>query len=99
MGHEFVELKNTAAAIESYRNAVDVNSRDYRAWYGLGQTYEILGKHAYSLFYYRKACVIRPYDSRMWCALAGCYEKLQRPHEAIKCYARGINTNILYIEP
>ena len=42
MGHEYVELKNTHAAIESYRRAVDVNRRDYRAWYGLGQTYEVL---------------------------------------------------------
>jgi tetratricopeptide (TPR) repeat protein len=42
MGHEYVELKNTAAAVECYRRAVDANARDYRAWYGLGQTYEIL---------------------------------------------------------
>ena len=42
MGHEFVELRNTAAAVECYRHAVDVNARDYRAWYGLGQTYELL---------------------------------------------------------
>ena len=37
MGHEFVEMKNTHSAIESYRRAVDVNRKDYRAWYGLGQ--------------------------------------------------------------
>eukprot|EP00948_MAST-09A_sp_MAST-9A-sp1_P000159 g159.t1 len=76
MGHEFVELKNTAAAIEAYRRAVDVNDRDFRAWYGLGQTYEILGKYAYAMFYFKKACLLRPYDARMWCALGGCYEKL-----------------------
>jgi anaphase-promoting complex subunit 8 len=32
MGHEFVEMKNTGAAIEAYRRGVDVNPRDYRAW-------------------------------------------------------------------
>ena len=37
MGHEYVEIRNTAAAIEAYRRALDINSRDYRAWYGLGQ--------------------------------------------------------------
>ena len=42
LGHEYVELKNTNAAIESYRRATEVNARDYRAWYGLGQTYELL---------------------------------------------------------
>jgi anaphase-promoting complex subunit 8 len=37
MGHEFVELKNTTAAVNAYRRAVEINPRDYRAWYGLGQ--------------------------------------------------------------
>ena len=91
MGHEFVELKNTGAAIEAYRRATDVSARDYRAWYGLGQVYEILQKHNYALYYFRKACALRPYDARMWCALAECYEKLGpgRKAEAIRCYRRG----------
>lgn len=29
-------------AIDAYRTAVVINQRDYRAWYGLGQTYELL---------------------------------------------------------
>ncbi|PSN36214.1 Cell division cycle protein 23 [Blattella germanica] len=32
MGHEFMEMKNTNAAIQSYRQAIEVNRRDYRAW-------------------------------------------------------------------
>jgi anaphase-promoting complex subunit 8 len=36
MGHEYLELKNTNAAIESYRTAVDIDNTDFRAWYGLG---------------------------------------------------------------
>ena len=62
-----MELKNTAAAVEAYRHAVDMNHRDYRAWYGLGQTYEILKMPLYSLFYYQKAAQLRPNDARMWC--------------------------------
>jgi anaphase-promoting complex subunit 8 len=30
MGHEYVELKNTAAAAECYRRAVDIDANDYR---------------------------------------------------------------------
>lgn len=97
MGHEYVEIKNTNAAIASYRRAVgvsasrcilrsrssslvasDVNRKDYRAWYGLGQTYELLGEPFYALNYYQKATALRPYDARMWSALAICYEKLKR---------------------
>lgn len=36
MGHEYLELKNTSAAIESYRTAVDIDPKEFRAWYGLG---------------------------------------------------------------
>ena len=49
---------------------MDVNPRDYRAWYGLGQTYELLCMPAYALHYYRSATLLRPGDARMWCAAA-----------------------------
>ena len=62
MGHEYIELKNTHAAIESYRRAVDVNRKDYRAWYGLGQAYEVLDMSFYALYYYQRAAGLRPYD-------------------------------------
>ena len=53
MGHEYVELRNTQAAIQAYRRAVDIDGRDYRAWYGLGQTYEILKMHNYVSLYFQ----------------------------------------------
>ena len=59
MGHGFLEMKNTGAAIEAYRRAVDINPRDYRAWYGLGQTYELLQMFFYAIYYYRKAATLR----------------------------------------
>ena len=88
LGHEFVELKNLPAAIEAYRAAVDINPRDFRAWYGLGQAYEIAKMHFYSLYYYRKTTVLRPKDARMWCALGGSLEKTGLAKEAIRCYRR-----------
>lgn len=42
-----------------FRHAIEVNKRDYRAWYGLGQTYEILKMPFYCLYYYRKAHQLR----------------------------------------
>lgn len=39
---------------EAYRHAVDVNPRDYRAWYGLGQTYELVNMPYYALYYFRR---------------------------------------------
>jgi anaphase-promoting complex subunit 8 len=34
---------------------VDLNPKDYRAWYGLGQTYELLQMPFYALNYFRRA--------------------------------------------
>ena len=74
LGHEYLELKNTHAAVEAYRRAVgiplsyiptysDLNRSDYRAWYGLGQVYEMLEMHYYALYYYEHALVYKYYLS------------------------------------
>lgn len=38
---------------DAYRQAIEVSPRDYRAWYGLGQTYELLQMPYYAVYYYR----------------------------------------------
>ncbi|ODQ79582.1 hypothetical protein BABINDRAFT_37150 [Babjeviella inositovora NRRL Y-12698] len=98
MGHEFVELKNSHAAIEAYRRALDANVKDFRAWYGLGQAYEVLDMHLYALYYYQRAASLRPRDRRMWQAIAHCYEKLHKYAEAIQTYekALGIDEDPLF---
>ncbi|KAI2798991.1 Anaphase-promoting complex subunit 23 [Blomia tropicalis] len=88
MGHEYVELKNTNAAIQAYRSAIKCNKRDFRAWYGLGQTYEILKMPAYSLYYYGMAHFLKPNDSRLITAIGQTYEKLSRYEDAANCYAK-----------
>merc|ERR1719228_3089403 len=62
----------------SLRQAIEANRRDYRAWYGLGQTYEILKMHHYCLYYFKQAQELRPSDSRMLVALGESYEKLDK---------------------
>ena len=96
MGHEYIELKNTHAAIESYRRAVDVNRRDYRAWYGLGQTYEVLEMHSYALWYYKRAAGLRPWDGKMWMAVGTCYQKMGRDLEGIKALKRALIADSYY---
>ena len=62
----------------TFRKAIEANRRDYRAWYGLGQTYEILKMHYYCLYYFKQAQELRPSDSRMLVALGESYEKLDK---------------------
>ena len=52
----------------------------------LGQAYEILKMPLYSLYYYRMAQSLKPDDSRMLVALGDAYDKLDRLHDAKKCY-------------
>lgn len=51
---------------EAYRSAVEINQKDYRAWYGLGQAYELLGLPYYALHYFRRATQVRPLRSQSW---------------------------------
>ncbi|KAF8342206.1 uncharacterized protein EI90DRAFT_2903838 [Cantharellus anzutake] len=91
MGHEYLEMKNSHAAIEAYRRGVDINKKDYRAWHGLGQAYELLDMPQYSLHYFQRSTALRwPYDIRMWKALAKTYHSLERYAEAIECYKRAL---------
>ena len=69
-----------------FHYVVEMNMRDFRAWYGLGQAYEILKMSLYSLYYYRMAQSLKPDDSRMLVALGDAYDKLDRLHDAKKCY-------------
>ncbi|EAZ02088.1 hypothetical protein OsI_24169 [Oryza sativa Indica Group] len=75
--------------------AVDINPRDYRAWYGLGQIYEMMGMPFYAVYYFRKSSYLQPNDAQLWNAMAQCYEsdQLQMIEEAIKCYERSANNN------
>jgi anaphase-promoting complex subunit 8 len=94
MGHEYVELRNTAAAVQCYRKAVEVSGgSDYRAWYGLGQTYEMLHMYQYSTYYYQKAAALRPLDGRMWCAVGSCLVRLGGcTADAMRAFERAVAT-------
>lgn len=54
-----MEVQSAIVPFLCLRHAIEVNKRDYRAWYGLGQTYEILKMPFYCLYYYRKAHQLR----------------------------------------
>lgn len=37
----------------------EIDARDHRAWYGMGQAYELLHMYNYAVHYYSKACALR----------------------------------------
>lgn len=90
MGHEFVELRNMANAITCYRQAIAIYRYDYRPWYGLGQTYEILHLYQYAVHYFQKAATLQPFDARMWSAVGNCYLKLGMKYDALLVLERAV---------
>lgn len=68
--------------IEDNLYIIEVNNRDYRSWYGLGQAYEVMKYTSDAIYYYQKATDLRPQDGRMWKALASCYSTLKQDKEA-----------------
>ncbi|CAJ16598.1 TPR repeat, putative [Trypanosoma equiperdum] len=85
LGHAYLETKNSAAAVEAYRAAVDLDQRDYRGWYNLGQIYELLQFYHHALYYYWHTTTLRPTDPRMWSAVANCLDREGRTGEAMLC--------------
>lgn len=97
MGHELVELRNTSAAVYCYRRAIEIsNGNDYRAWYSLGQTYEMLHLHQYAYYYYKKAVILRPNDSRMWCAVGSCLYHMACNMDHMGASTTSMNTSNIY---
>lgn len=97
MGHENMELQNISKAISCYQQAIDLSENEYRAWYGLGQAYELLRMPNQALIHYKKAATLRPADSRMWCAVGSCFEVLKKHQMAIRAFERGMENDNEFI--
>ncbi|KAI3631955.1 hypothetical protein MIR68_009791 [Amoeboaphelidium protococcarum] len=91
MGHEYIEARNTDAALDSYQKAIQICPSDYRAWYGLGQAYEMLQMPVYSIYYFQKAVKLRPHDGRLWIALANIYEVTNQLDDAVRSYKKSLS--------
>ena len=50
-------MQKTGAAIEHYKRGIDANPKDFRAWNGLGHTYELMQMHMYALYYFRRVSI------------------------------------------
>jgi len=77
----------------SIKLCLQVNPHDYRAWHGLGQTYEFIQMYTYALHYYQKAYMLRPFDARLSRSLGTCYKDLGELKSAIKCFTRALQVN------
>lgn len=45
--------------LTTINGTVDINKKDYRAWHGLGQAYELLDMPQYALHYFQRSTALR----------------------------------------
>ncbi|KAI8924590.1 hypothetical protein BC831DRAFT_402213, partial [Entophlyctis helioformis] len=88
LGHEYLEKTDGQSAIFAYRRTI--NPRDYRAWFGLAQAYDLLNLQHFSLMYSQRALSLRPYDGRIWQYISFSFEKFGSTLEAIHAIKRAL---------
>ncbi|OQV18820.1 Cell division cycle protein 23-like protein [Hypsibius exemplaris] len=86
LGHEYTELKNFVRATASYQKVVELNPRDYKAWYGLGQVCENDKKYPQAAVYFYRSAQNGRFDSRVWNALGDVYDKMEQAEDACRAY-------------
>ena len=87
-GHEHIANSELDKALAAYRSAIAVESRHYRAWYGLGRVFEKLEKYDFAEQHYRIAASINPTNAILICCIGTCLEKLKNYKAALVQFTR-----------
>ncbi|KAI8867952.1 TPR-like protein, partial [Ramicandelaber brevisporus] len=90
-GHELLSLDDVDHAAQSFRSAIAANTRNYTAWYGLGQVYQRTEQHALALYHFERALEINPDSWVLLCCAGIELEGLHgRQHDALAMYDRAL---------
>ncbi|KAI1277194.1 cell division cycle protein-like protein 23 [Xylaria sp. FL0933] len=91
LGHEYLKLENSHAAMSSYIRAIGLNNHDYRAYFGLAQGYESLEQPKMALSFYQRAVLLRSGELDLWQAMARCLVTLTKLPQAVKSLKRALS--------
>ena len=69
---------------------MDGNRKDFQAWYGLGQTYEILEMYGYALWYFQRAAALSPGRATVWLAIGTCLDRMGKLGPAVRATKRAL---------
>ncbi|KAL9323631.1 hypothetical protein ACSQ67_008488 [Phaseolus vulgaris] len=89
-GHEYVALEDFENGIKCYQSALMVDSRHYKAWYGLGMLYLRQEKLDLSEHHFRMAFQINPRSSVILSYLGTALHALKRSWEALAIMEKAI---------
>lgn len=98
-GHEYFESEEYEKAQTYYRNALRMDRRHYKAWYGLGMVNTSYGKEQMAEYHFQKAVEINPSNLAMLCALAAAQERTNKTEESFKTIglASRLNGNDVHV--
>ncbi|OQN96377.1 hypothetical protein B0A48_17629 [Cryoendolithus antarcticus] len=90
MGHEYIANEEFDAGLSAFRKSVAADKRAYGGWYGLGRSFERMGKLEEAERHYRIAASINPSNSTLLVCIGVIYEKLHKKENALDCYTRAL---------
>ena len=90
MGHEYIANEEFDAALTCFRKAVAADRRGFGGWYGLGRSFEKMGKLEDAERHYRIAASINPSNSTLLVCIGVVLERLRNKKGALANYTRAL---------
>ncbi len=84
LGHEYVAIEELDKALTCFRNAVRLDKREFKAWYGIGLTYHKREVYSWADVHFRKALAISPENPVLLCHVAVVQHAMQRTDRALE---------------
>ncbi|KAI7667138.1 hypothetical protein KC318_g6079 [Hortaea werneckii] len=90
MGHEYIANEEFDAALSCFRKSVSIDRRCYGGWYGLGKSYERMGKLEDAERHYRIAASINPSNATLLVCIGVVLERLRNRKAALAQYSKAL---------
>ena len=84
------ELKNYEVAIQSYLEAIRINTNDASLHYNLGNAYQKTGDSDSAVLAYKQALMLNPSHSKAHTSLGNAYFSQEKFSDALDCYEKAI---------
>ncbi|KAF7458561.1 cell division cycle protein 23 [Cryptosporidium felis] len=90
-GYALHELGNTRGSLFAYRTALNLDSTNVQAIFGISQIFSKLNLHPYSIKLFEKALNQSPSDAFLWYNLGISFEKTGNLQEASRSFYRALS--------
>jgi len=93
LGAAFQENGNFQAALEAYRGAIEIDRAFWRPYFNIAYLLESRNEFEKAESFYRYAINLNASHAPLWCDLGRLYLLMNRPGEAVLCFAEAVALN------